>query len=85
MLTFAMPHLLDRKDIARIRIQAEFEEDYSKIKKFIKTSTNDDYNNELETLRDELKKLCNDCCGKFEEKLTDLQSMLYSFDQLQIK
>ena len=80
-----MPHLLNRKDIARIRIQAEFEDIYDKNKNFIKTSTVGEDTNELETLRDELKKLCGDCCSKFEQKLTDLQSMLYSFDMPEIK
>ena len=82
-----MPHLLDRKDIARIRIQAEFEDIYSKTNKFIQTATVRENKNEVElaTLRDELKKFCDDCCGKFEEKLTDLQSVVHSLHQLEIK
>ena len=87
LIKFPMSHLLALTDIARIRIQAEFEDIYSKTNKFIQTSTVHENKNEVElaTLRDELKKFCDDCCGKFEEKLIGLQSMLYNFDQLQIK
>ena len=88
-----MSHLLDRKDIARIRIQAEFEAIYSKTNKFIQTSTFRENEievklantNELKDLCDGLRDLCDDCCGKFEENRIDLQSVLYNFDQLEIK
>ena len=88
LITFAMLHLTDTlhfTDIARIRIQAEFEDIYSKTEKFIKTSTVGDVTNELKILRDGLKKSCDECCGKFEKKLIDLQPVLYNFDQLEIK
>ena len=80
-----MSHPLDLTDTARIRLQAEFEDIYSKTEKFIKTSTVGKVTNELEILRDGLKKSCDECCGKFEKKLIDLQSMLHSVDLLNIK
>ena len=71
-----MSHLLDRTVIARIRIQAEFEDIYSKTDKFIQATTVRDNKNELKTLRDELKKLCDDYCTKSEKKFKDIDRLI---------
>ena len=62
-----MPHLLHPTHISHIRIQAEFEDIYSKTKKFIQTATVRENKKELEILRDMLRTLCDDYCSKFKD------------------
>ena len=64
-----MTHLLDRTDIARIKIQAEFEDIYSKTNKCIQTATVLGNRIQLTTLREELKKLCDHYCTESEKNL----------------